>query len=329
MSDSSNPLLDFSGLPRFGDIQPAHVVPAVEKLLAEARAVIARLEADTAQPTWQSFVRPLEATNERLSRAWGVVGHLHAVLDSPALREAYNAAQPAVVQFYTELGQNLALFERYKTLQASSEYGRLSPAQRKILDNEIRDFRLSGAELPPAQKQRLAEIQEEQARLATRFSENVLDATNAFQLDVSNESELDGLTGYDGTNNFYLYRLENQVKHVMIAWDDDNAFWGPTFPVKPPEDNVLLAALMRIPSYNALWYSELARANQLAEQDNWLDTEIIRQVQMIDEAMKADPYKPYSSNSYEGKAGEMLSFARDRIAYVKCALASGDRACGG
>ena len=193
MSDSSNPLLDFSGLPRFGDIQPAHVVPAVEKLLAEARAVIARLEADTAQPTWQSFVRPLEATNERLSRAWGVVGHLHAVLDSPALREAYNAAQPAVVQFYTELGQNLALFERYKTLQASSEYGRLSPAQRKILDNEIRDFRLSGAELPPAQKQRLAEIQEEQARLATRFSENVLDATNAFTLQVRDAGRLAGL----------------------------------------------------------------------------------------------------------------------------------------
>lgn len=141
--------------------------------------------------------------------------------------------------------------------------------------------------------------------------------------------ETDGFLGAYGINNFYLYRLENQVKHVMIAWDDDNAFWGPTFPVKPPEDNVLMAALMRIPSYNALWYSELARANQLAEQDNWLDTEIIRQVQMIDEAMKADPYKPYSSNSYEGKAGEMLSFARDRIAYVKCALASGDRACGG
>ena len=115
----------------------------------------------------------------------------------------------------------------------------------------------------------------------------------------------------------------------MIAWDDDNAFWGPAFPVKPPEDNVLMSKLMRIPAYNALWYSELARANELAEQDGWLDTEIIRQVQMIDEAMKADPNKPYSSNSYEGKAGEMLSFARDRIAYVKCALSKGDRACGG
>jgi spore coat protein CotH len=141
--------------------------------------------------------------------------------------------------------------------------------------------------------------------------------------------ETDGFLGAFGMNNFYLYRLENSSKHVLIAWDDDNAFWGPAFPVKPPEDNVLMAKLMRIPEYNALWYSELARAAQLAEQDDWLNTEIIRQVQTIDEAMKSDVYKPFSNNSFEGDAGEMLSFAHDRIAYIKCALSQGDRACGG
>jgi len=142
-------------------------------------------------------------------------------------------------------------------------------------------------------------------------------------------AETDGFLGAFGVNNFYLYRLENQVKHVMIAWDDDNAFWGPAFPIKPDDTNVLMQKLMRIPEYNALWYSELAHDNQLAEQDGWLDTEIIRQLQMIDEAMKADVYKPYSNNTYVGEAGEMLSFAHERIAYVKCALVSGDRACGG
>ena len=141
--------------------------------------------------------------------------------------------------------------------------------------------------------------------------------------------ETDGFLGAFGVNNFYLYRLENQIKHVLIAWDDDNAFWGPAFPIKPPDDNVLMQQLMRIPEYNAMWFAELARDNELAEQDGWLDAEIIRQVQMIDEAMRADVYKPYSNNSYEGEAGEMLSFAHERIAYVKCALASGDRACGG
>ena len=86
---------------------------------------------------------------------------------------------------------------------------------------------------------------------------------------------------------------------------------------------------MAIPEYEALWYQELARANDMAEADGWLDTEIIRQVQMIQDAMHSDVYKPYSNNSYDGESGEMLSFARDRIAYMKCALKSGDRACGG
>ena len=92
----------------------------------------------------------------------------------------------------------------------------------------------------------------------------------------------------------------------MIAWDSDNTFWGPTFPVKPDDTDVLMQKLMRIPDYNALWYAELARANQMAEQDGWLDTEIIRQVQQIDTAMREDPPKPYSYNSFEGAAGSML-----------------------
>jgi len=141
--------------------------------------------------------------------------------------------------------------------------------------------------------------------------------------------DTDGFLGAFGINNFYLYRLENKIQHVLIAWDTDNTFWGPTFPVKPDDTNVLMQKLMRIPEYNALWFAELARASQMAEAENWLDTEIIRSVQLIDSAMKEDVYKPYSNNSYEGEAGFMLSFARDRIAYVKCALAQGDRACGG
>jgi spore coat protein CotH len=141
--------------------------------------------------------------------------------------------------------------------------------------------------------------------------------------------ETDGFLGAFGINNFYLYRLENQTQHVLIAWDSDNTFWGATFPVLPPRDNVLMQKLMSLPQYEALWYQELARANELAEQDNWLDTEIIRQAQMIDAAMKEDGFKPYSNNSYEGELGLMLTFARERITYMKCALTNGDRACGG
>ena len=141
--------------------------------------------------------------------------------------------------------------------------------------------------------------------------------------------DTDGFLGAFGMNNFYLYRLENQDRHVLISWDTDNTFWGPAFPILPDDTNVLMQKLMRIPDYNALWYSEIARATELAEADGWLDAEIVRNVQLIETAMREDVYKPYSNNSFEGEAGEMLSFARARIAYVKCALAQGDRACGG
>ncbi len=139
----------------------------------------------------------------------------------------------------------------------------------------------------------------------------------------------DGFLGAFGMNNFYLYRLENQEKHVLIAWDTDNTFWGPTFPILPDDTNVLMQKLMRIPEYHTLWYAEVARAAQLAEADGWLDAQIVRSVQLIDSAMREDPSKPYSTSSYDGAAGAMLSFARDRLAYVKCALTQGDRACGG
>src|SRR3990170_1759545 len=188
-----NPLLDFSGLPRFAEIKPEHVAPAIEQLLAENRALIARLLADSAQPTWQNFVAPMEDANERLSRAWGPVGHLNAVMNSPELREAYNATLPVITLYYAELGQNLALFDKFKTLRNSPEYTGLSAARKKIIENELRDFRLGGAELPDEQKARYLEIQERLAELTSRFSDNLLDATNDYKLVIVNKAELSGL----------------------------------------------------------------------------------------------------------------------------------------
>lgn len=190
---STNPLLDFNGLPRFASIRTEHITPAVEALLTENRALIKRLTATSVAATWDSFVAPLEDANERLGRAWGVVGHLHGVLDSPELREAYNANQPGIVQYWTELGQNLALFEKYKALRASAEFASLKGQQQKIIDNEIRDFRLSGAELSEEKKQRYAQIMDELARLSTKFSENVLDATNAFSTTVEDLADVAGI----------------------------------------------------------------------------------------------------------------------------------------
>lgn len=195
MTDASNPLLDFSGLPRFDAIRSAHVTPAVDALLADCRQTVARITGDAAATGWDTFVAPLEDANERLTRAWGVVGHLHAVKDSPDLRDAYNENLPKVTEYWTELGQNLDLFNRYKALRASREYEALPLPRRRIVDNEIRDFRLGGAELPAAEKARYKAIAEEQAALGSKFSENLLDATNAFALVIGDAGRLSGLPG--------------------------------------------------------------------------------------------------------------------------------------
>ena len=191
--NSPNPLLDFSGLAQFAAIKPEHVTPALDTLLAKAGTLIKALEAPMASVTWANFVEPLENATEQLGRAWSIVGHLNSVVDTPELRATYNENQPRLVEFWTALGQNLALFEKYKALQASSEYAALSASRKKVIDNAVRDFRLSGAELPEDKKLRFAEIQEKLAALTTRFSENILDATNDYGLFVTDAASLAGL----------------------------------------------------------------------------------------------------------------------------------------
>ena len=188
-----NPLLDFSGLPRFAEITPEHIAPAVDELLARNRALTAKLLADTTPPTWDNFVQPFEDANEHLSRAWGQVGHLNMVMNSPELREVYNANLPKVTQYYAELAQNLALFQKYKAIHNSTGYAALSAAQKKVIGNELRDFRLGGAELPEEQKARFMQIQEELSELCSKFSDNILDATNAYTCVIGDESSISGI----------------------------------------------------------------------------------------------------------------------------------------
>jgi oligopeptidase A len=193
----NNPLLDFSGLPRFSEITPAHVTPAVDFLLQQGSAVVARLLADTQAPTWDNFVLPLDDVHEQISRAWGQVGHLNAVMNSAELREVYNANLPKITQYYAELGQNLALFAKYKALRANQEFSALTPARQKIIENELRDFRLSGAELAEESKARFLAIQEEMSAITSRFSDNLLDASNAYTLLVEKRDELSGIPADD------------------------------------------------------------------------------------------------------------------------------------
>ena len=190
---NDNPLLDFTDLPRFDSIRPADVEPAISRLLAESRSLVERLSGEDIPSSWASFAAPLADGLEPLTRAWGVVGHLHSVNDVTEWREAYNRMLPEVSRFYAEIGQNLKLFAKYKTLRESPEFDALPLEQRRIIDNEVRDFRLSGAELAEEKKPRFMAISEELAALSAKFSENLLDATNAFNYRVTDESRLAGL----------------------------------------------------------------------------------------------------------------------------------------
>ncbi|MCC7216795.1 MAG: M3 family metallopeptidase [Burkholderiales bacterium] len=193
MNANDNPLLDFSGLPRFDAIRPEHVTPAVDALLADGRATIERIADAVSEPTWDAVVEPLAESLDRFDRAWSAVRHLHAVVDTPALRDAYNANQPKVVAFFTELAQDLRLYAKYRALRAQPGFARLDAAKQRVIDNELRDFRLGGAELSAADKARFRAVQEELAELSTQFEEHLLDETNDWAHYVEDEAQLAGV----------------------------------------------------------------------------------------------------------------------------------------
>jgi oligopeptidase A len=184
----SNPLLDFKDLPLFDQVRPEHVAPAVDELLAQADQALATATEPGFAAEWTEIARVLDVATERLSRAWGVVGHLNAVADTPELRAAYNEALPRVTEFWTRLGSDEKLYAKYKAVNSA----RLSGEQQQALKNALRNFTLSGAELTGAAKERFAQIQERQAELQQKFSENALDSTDAFSYYAA-EGELEGV----------------------------------------------------------------------------------------------------------------------------------------
>src|SRR5690348_14609587 len=151
---NTNPLLDFSGLPRFDAIRAEHVTPAVDALLADARKAIERVASDTRAATWENVVTPTEEPLEHLDRAWSAVRNLNAVMSSPSIRDAYNANLSRITAFYTDIAQDVRLFERFRALAASAGFAALDAPRRRLIENELRDFRLGGAELPPERKAR-------------------------------------------------------------------------------------------------------------------------------------------------------------------------------
>ncbi len=189
----SNPLLHFAGLPKFNEIKPEHVSPALDLLLSEGKQTIEALASSKETPTWDNFALKLEDLDEKISRAWSQVGHLNAVVNSPELREAYNDNLAKLTDFYSDLAQDERLYAKYRAIRNSADFAKLSSAQQKIIDNEVRDFKLGGAELPADKKARFKAINEELSKLAAKFEENVLDTTNEYALYIENPAELAGI----------------------------------------------------------------------------------------------------------------------------------------
>jgi oligopeptidase A len=189
----NNPLLQNSALPLFSQIKPEHVEPAIDQLLADARTVVEQHLQATTEYTWENLVEPIEDAEDRLSKAWSPVSHMNSVVNSDALREAYNACLPKLSEYSTEMGQNEQLFAAYQAIADSETYTALDTAQQKIIQNALRDFRLSGIDLDAGKKQRYKEISQELSQLASKYEENLMDATNAWTKLIRDEDDLAGL----------------------------------------------------------------------------------------------------------------------------------------
>ena len=190
----NNPLLSFGrGIAAYSEVKPEHIAPAIEFLLKHAQDAVDVATNSKTPSNWDQLAEPLEDATEALGRSWGVISHLNSVADTPELRTAYGAMLPQVTAFFSSLGQNLALYQKFKELSKSPEFAKLNRAQKKVIENSLRDFRLGGAELPDSEKPRFSEIQDEQATLGKAFSDHVLDATDGFLHCVQDITQLAGL----------------------------------------------------------------------------------------------------------------------------------------
>jgi oligopeptidase A len=299
---TSNPLLDFSGLPRFDVVRAVHVGPAIDTLIADARATVELVAADPGPATWETVVEPLAATLDRFDRAWGAVRHLNAVANTPELRDAYNHALPKVTAFFADLGQDVRLLGRYRALAASPGFATLDAARKKVVANELRDFHLGGAELPDAKKAQFKAVQEELASLSARFDDNVLDATDDWALFVDSETELAGVPA------------DVLAEARAAAAADAKPGFKLTLrmpcylPVMQYADNRTLRA--------ALHRAYVTRASELGARPEWDNTDVITRILSLRrEAADLLGYPNYAEMSLVPKmaqsTGEVLAFLRE------------------
>jgi len=299
---TSNPLLDFDDLPLFDQIRPEHVAPAVDALLAQAEAALQKVTAPDFPADWSAISQELDVASERFSRAWGAVGHLNAVADTPELRAAYNEAMPRVTAFWTQLGSDERLYAKYKAIDPAT----LNPEQRQAHKNAVRNFVLGGAELQGEAKERYAAIQERQAELSQKFSENALDATDAFAY----YARLDELEG-----------LPQDVIAAARAAAQAEEKEGYKLTLKMPSYLPVMQFASNGRLRESLYRAYVTRASELG--DPALDnTELIREILALrQEEARLLGYRSFGELSVVPKMAdsseEVLSFLRDLAAKAK------------
>jgi len=303
----TNPLLEQTGLPAFSQIETEHVIPAIDHLLAENRERINALLENTGQPTWHNLVEPIEEWEDRLGRAWSPVSHMNAVVNSDALREAYNACLPKLSDYGTEMGQNEQLYQAYKAVAAQGED--LDAGQRKVLDNALLDFHLSGVDLPAERKQRFKEISQELSQLTSRYSDNVLDATNAWSKLLTDAGALAGLP--ESALGLARQTAEQRDQEGWLLTLDYPSF----FPVMTYADD----AALRQEVYQAYQTRASDQGPQAGEFDN---SEIMEQILSLrHELARLLGFANYAERSLARKMArstdEVLQFLHDLAARSK------------
>jgi oligopeptidase A len=230
----ANPLLQTPSLPIFSEIKPEFVEPALDEVLENAKHFVDDLLVKIENPTWQNLAVPMEELDASIDRVWSPVSHLNSVMNSEELRVAYNACLPKLSEFGTELGQNEDLYKAYKTLAASDAYDELDGAQKKVIDNALRDFRLSGVELSQDDRDRYKQISQSLTELTAKFEENLLDATHAWKKQITDETLLSGLpestramaAQFAERNELegWLFTLDFPLYMPVMSYADDRDF---------------------------------------------------------------------------------------------------------
>ena len=258
----SNPLLDMQELPAFSSIKPEHVEAAIDTLLADNRKAIDQLLKTVDNPDWFNMIEPIEEMDDRLSRAWSPVSHMNSVVNSDELRAAYNACLPKLSEYSTELGQNLELFKAYEAVYQKNEG--LDDPQKKVLENALKDFRLSGIDLPEDKKKRFGEISQSLSKLHSQFEENLLDATNDWFKRIGDESELQGLP--ESALGLARQNAEQRELEGWVLTLDFPSY----YPVMTYADNASLR--------EELYRAYNTRASDQAEKSEWDNSSIMDEI---------------------------------------------------